>query len=149
MTSRPLALLFTVALLAVGCANDSPAPDQASTPAAVTPTTTGLLPPGVPTEGARPPADHLPPPAEPGQAPVPNGIPPGRIVPVGDAPEGVVVDALTRTVAVLKRNPNELVLLNADTGEITGHTPLPGSGRHLQLAKPAAPSWCPSRAPMP
>jgi DNA-binding beta-propeller fold protein YncE len=74
---------------------------------------------------------------------VPTGTPPGRVVPVGDAPEGVVVDAVTRTVAVLKRNPDELVLLNADSGEVTGRTPLPGSGRHLQLAKPGGPVLVP------
>jgi len=65
------------------------------------------------------------------------------MVPVGQAPEGVVVDAVTRTVAVAKRNPNELVLLNADTGDITGHTPLPGFARHLRLAAPGGPVLVP------
>jgi DNA-binding beta-propeller fold protein YncE len=64
-------------------------------------------------------------------------------VPVGPAPEGVAVDAATRTVAVAKRNPNELVLLNADTGAITGRTPLPGFARHLQLAGPGGPVLVP------
>jgi DNA-binding beta-propeller fold protein YncE len=110
---------------------------------APTPTTTGLLPTGVPTEGSRPSADDLPPPAEPGRAPTPNVTPPGRIVPVGNAPEGVVVDAATRTVAVAKRNPNELVLLDADTGDVTRRVPLPGFVRHLQLAKPGGPVLVP------
>ena len=154
-----LTSLATVALLA-GC-GDASQPSAAETPsttatgasstnaattptnAATTPTTTGLIPSGVPTEGTRPPADALPPPAEPGQAPAPDATPPGRTVPVGDAPEGVVVDAVTRTVAVLKRNPDELVLINADTGAVTGRTPLPGSGRHLQLAKPGGPVLVP------
>lgn len=83
------------------------------------------------------------PPAEPGRAPAPTGTPPGRIVPVGDAPEGVVVDAVTRTVAVAKRNPNELVLLNADTGDVVRRVPLPGFVRHLQLAKPGGPVLVP------
>ncbi len=108
-----------------------------------TPTTTGLIPSGVPTEGTRPPADDLPPPAEPQRAPAPTAPPPGRTVPVGDAPEGVVVDAQTRTVAVLKRNPNELVLIDADSGDVTGRTPLPGSGRHLQLARAGGPVLVP------
>ncbi len=64
-------------------------------------------------------------------------------MPVGSAPEGVVVDAVTRTVAVAKRNPNELVLINADTGAITGRTPLPGFVRHLQLAAPGGPVLVP------
>ena len=94
---------------------------------------------------------RLPPPAEPGQAPAPTGTPPGRIVPVGDAPEGVVVDAVTRTVAVAKRNPNELVLMNADTGDVTdacrcrGRPPSaarqarrPGSGSRRERQRPGA-----------
>ena len=134
--------LLAAVVLAAGCSSTqeaSPTPQ----PPQVTPTTTGLLPTGVPTEGTRPPADALPPPAEPGRAPAPTGTPPGRVVPVGDAPEGVVVDAVTRTVAVAKRNPNELVLLNADTGDVVTRVPLPGAVRHLQLAKPGGPVLVP------
>lgn len=93
--------------------------------------------------GTRPPADDLPPPAEPRRAPAPTAPIPGRTVPVGDAPEGVVVDAVTRTVAVAKRNPNELVLINADTGAVTRRVALPGAVRHLQLAKPGGPVLVP------
>src|SRR4029077_119004 len=89
--------------------------------------------------GIRPPADALPQPAEPRTAPPQKAPLPGRTVAVGPSPRGVVVDAVTRTVAVAKRNPDELVLLNADTGAITGHTPLPGFARHLQLAAPGGP----------
>jgi DNA-binding beta-propeller fold protein YncE len=64
-------------------------------------------------------------------------------VPVGDAPEGVVVDAVTRTVAVAKRNPDALVLLDADTGDVIRRVPLPGAVRHLQLAKPGGPVLVP------
>ena len=136
-------MLSATVVLVAGCGGTpSSAPDS---PAAstTTPTTTGLLPTGVPTEGTRPPADDLPPPAEPQQAPAPAGPTPGRIVPVGDAPEGIVVDAVTRTVAVAKRNPNELVLLDADTGAVTKRVPLPGAVRHLQLAKPGGPVLVP------
>jgi DNA-binding beta-propeller fold protein YncE len=89
------------------------------------------------------PTTGLPPPAEPHAAPEQTAQIPGRTVQVGDAPEGVVVDAVTRTVAIAKRNPNELVLLNADTGDITGRTPLPGFARHLQLAAPGGPVLIP------
>lgn len=136
-----LTLLAAVALVA-GCSS-APPQQQTASPEPTTPTTTGLLPAGVPTEGTRPAADNLPPPAEPGQAPVPTGTPPGRIIAVGDSPEGVVVDAVTRTVAVAKRNPNELVLINADTGDVTQRVPLPGAVRHLQLAKPGGPVLVP------
>lgn len=137
-------VLTAVALLVAACGSQdtTPAPStssEASAPA----TTTGLLPPGVPTEGTRPPSDQLPPPAEPQRAPTPSVTPPGRLVPVGTAPEGVVVDAVTRTVAVAKREPDELVLINADTGAVTGRTPLPGFVRHLQLARPGGPVLVP------
>jgi DNA-binding beta-propeller fold protein YncE len=127
------------AVLIGGCTAE---PQRPLAPAA-TPTTTGLLPTGVPTEGNRPPADGLPPPAEPQRAPAPSAPPPGRTVPVGTAPEGIVADPQTRTVAILKRNPNELVLLDADTALVTGRTPLPGFGRHLQLARPGGPVLVP------
>ncbi|WP_234835160.1 NHL repeat-containing protein [Mycolicibacterium stellerae] len=93
--------------------------------------------------GNRPPADELPPPAEPQSAPPQTGPVPGRIVAVGAAPEGVVVDAATRMVAVAKRDPNELVLLSADTGEVAQRVPLPGFVRHLQLADPGGPVLVP------
>ena len=101
------------------------------------------MPSEVPTEGNRPPADNLPPPAEPQAAPPQTAPTPGRTVPVGKAPEGVVVDAVTRTVAVAKRDPNELVLLNADTGDVVNRVPLPGYVRHLQLANPGGPVLVP------
>jgi DNA-binding beta-propeller fold protein YncE len=110
------AIIVTVLVSAVGCGEPSHGPT----------TTTGL-----------------PPPAEPHAAPEQTDAIPGRTVPIGEAPEGVVVDAVTHTVVVAKRNPNELVLLNADTGDITGRTPLPGVARHLQLAAPGGPVLVP------
>jgi DNA-binding beta-propeller fold protein YncE len=101
------------------------------------------MPSEVPTEGQRPPADDLPPPAEPQQAPPQTAPIPGRTVAVGKAPEGVVVDAATRMVAVAKRDPNELVLMNADTGDVVNRVPLPGFVRHLQLADPGGPVLVP------
>lgn len=109
--ARVLGVLLAVVVAVAGCG--------APSPPGPTTTTTGL-----------------PPPAEPHAAPEQAGPIPGRTVPVGDRPEGIVVDAVTRTVAVAKRNPNELVLLDADSGAVTGHTPLPGFARHLQLVAP-------------
>ncbi|MEW5810171.1 MAG: YncE family protein [Actinomycetota bacterium] len=122
---------------------DQAAPSTTPSAPTSTPTTTGLIPPGVPTEGSRPPAASLPAAAEPQSAPPPSANLPGRQVPVGTAPEGIVVDAVTRTVAVATRTPNALVLLDADTGEIIGRTPLPGVVRHLQLARPGGPVLVP------
>ena len=139
MMKQIIGVLIGVGLALSGCSDRPPAPlPSAGSPA----TTTGLIPPGAPTGGVRPPADNLPPPAEPQNAP-PPGPTPGRTAAVGTAPEGVVVDAATRTVAVAKRNPNELVLIDADTGAITGRTPLPGFVRHLQLAAPGGPVLVP------
>lgn len=148
MTPRRLTAGLIAVLTLAGCGDGAQSAESSTSVAAdsttqTTPTTTGIVPSGVPTEGSRPSADALPPPAEPQQAPAPTAPPTGRQVPVGDSPEGVVVDDVTRTVAVAKRNPNELVLLNADTGEVTGRTPLPGVVRHLQLAKPGGPVLVP------
>ncbi|MGE2714989.1 YncE family protein [Mycolicibacterium litorale] len=140
MRSLTAAAAVIGAVLIGGCTAD---PDQPPPSPSAAPTTTGLLPPGVPTEGSRPPAEALPPPAEPQRAPAPTAPVPGRIVEVGTQPEGIVADAETRTVAVLTRRPNELVLLNADTGQITGRTALPGFGRHLQVAQPGGPVLVP------
>jgi DNA-binding beta-propeller fold protein YncE len=146
-SARALATAGLVAGLAVaGCGGPPPAPTAApppATPAAPATTTTGFLPPGVPTEGVRPDTSTLSLAAEPRSAPVPTATPPGRQVQVGSAPEGVVVDPVTRTVAVAKRQPNELVLLDADTGAVRGRTPLPGFVRHLQLAAPGGPVLVP------
>jgi len=138
--NRTVISLVAVTVALAGCSDQ---PTTATPPAGSLATTTGALPPGAPTEGNRPNAEGLPPPAEPQNAPPPTGPVPGRTVAVGAAPEGVVVDAATRTVAVAKRNPNELVLMNADTGAITGRTPLPGFARHLQLAAPGGPVLVP------
>lgn len=144
-TARTAAALGLIAGLALAaCSNEPPAAAPApAAPVAPPTTTTGFLPPGVPTEGTRPPTDQLPLAAEPQGAPEPSATPPGRQVQVGSAPEGVVVDPVTRTVAVTKRNPNELVLLDADTGAIRTRTPLPGFVRHLQLAGPGGPVLVP------
>jgi DNA-binding beta-propeller fold protein YncE len=115
---RVAAMLIAVLVAVVGCGQPLPP--------APTGTTSGLAPP-----------------AEPQTAPPQSGPIPGRAEPVGDAPEGVVVDAVTRTVAIATRDPNELVLLDADTGAISGRTPLPGSARHLQLAAPGGPVLVP------
>ncbi|MGA8332530.1 MAG: YncE family protein [Mycobacterium sp.] len=62
---------------------------------------------------------------------------------MGRAPEGVVVDAATRTVAVATHHPDQLVLINADTATVTARRPLPGSVRHLELAAPGGPVLVP------
>jgi DNA-binding beta-propeller fold protein YncE len=141
MNNRVGAVLVAgcVLLAATGCAGHR----EPTAPTGAGPTTTGLIPAGVPTVGTRPPGDRYPPAAEPQTAPAPTGTLPGRIIPVGQAPEGVVVDAATRTVAVATRHPDQLVLLDADTTAVTGRTPLPGAVRHLALTAPGGPILVP------
>ncbi|MDQ3765653.1 MAG: YncE family protein, partial [Actinomycetota bacterium] len=64
-------------------------------------------------------------------------------VPVGAAPEGIVVDAQTRIVAVAVREPFALTLLDATTGAVLRKVALPGGVRHLQLAAPGGPVLVP------
>jgi DNA-binding beta-propeller fold protein YncE len=64
-------------------------------------------------------------------------------VPVGAAPEGVVVDPQTHIVAVGVRDPFALTLLDATTGTVVRKVPLAGGLRHLQLAAPGGPVLVP------
>jgi DNA-binding beta-propeller fold protein YncE len=137
----PRVLTYVLAALAAaltGCGHQAGEPSGAP---GTTTTTTGLLPSGVPTEGSRPPAEKLPPAAEPRNAP--SATASGRMVPVGMRPEGVAVDEVTRTVAVATRDPDQLVLLDADAPAITARVPLPGSARHVELAGPGGPVLVP------
>jgi DNA-binding beta-propeller fold protein YncE len=139
---RRLAALAALIVIIGGCSEQPPA-QTAAPSASSAPQARPAIPSEVPTEGNRPPAEDLPPPAEPQKAPPQTAAIPGRTVPVGTAPEGVVVDTATRTVAVAKRDPNEIVLLNADTGEVVNRVPLPGFVRHLQLANAGGPVLVP------
>jgi len=141
---RLLAVLAALMLIVGGCSQQPPADTALSAPQPAMPDDyPRVMASTVPTVGQRPPADNLPPAAEP-QSATPQTAPiPGRLVDVGKAPEGVVVDTATRIVAVAKRDPNELVLLNADTGQIVNRVPLPGVVRHLQLANAGGPVLVP------
>jgi DNA-binding beta-propeller fold protein YncE len=70
----------------------------------------------------------------------------GRVIAVGSAPEGIVADPVTRTVAVGVRQPDELILINADTERVSATVPLPGVLRHLQLAAPGGPVLVPDES---
>src|ERR1700738_639041 len=134
---RKLCAILAVVTLAA-CGHNGAAPMQAGL------TTTGVLPAGVPTEGSRPPANGLPSAAGPLKGPpLPPEAPIGWNISVGHAPEGIVVDARTRKVVVATHNPNELVFIDAGSGDIPGRIPLPGRVRHLQLAAPGGPVLVP------
>jgi YD repeat-containing protein len=63
-------------------------------------------------------------------------VPPaGKVVPIGDAPEGIVVGS-SGVGAVAVRNPDGIALFDAATGAVRQTIPTSGSARHLQLAGP-------------
>ena len=137
MAAVPRRLLMVVAAVAVvlaGCA----APPAPPTPPARPPLTGDFAPRRL--DGP------LPDPAEPAAAPAPTVPPAGRVVPVGPVPEGIVADPTTRRVAVGVREPNQLVLIDADTGAVANRVPLPGSLRHLQLARDGGPLLVPDES---
>jgi DNA-binding beta-propeller fold protein YncE len=86
----------------------------------------------------------LPPAAEPASAPALERRPAGRVVPVGNRPEGVVADPATGLVAVGLREPDELALVDGASGEVRHRVPLPGAPRHLGLAAPGGPVLVPT-----
>jgi len=86
----------------------------------------------------------LTPAAEPAVSPPLERKPVGRIVAVGNKPEGMVADGRTRVLAVGLTNPDLLALIDMDSGEVLRRVPLPESPRHLRLAKPGGPVLVPS-----
>ena len=90
-------------------------------------------------------AQKKPPPApEPAEAPPLEEEPAGRVVEVGPSPEGMAADPETGLVAVALRNPNELALVDGESGEISQRVGLPESARHLDLAAPGGPVLVPA-----
>lgn len=84
--------------------------------------------------------------AEPATAPPTSSAPQGTSHRVGDAPEGIVYDPLTKLVAVAVRKPDRLQLLDPTTLAVRSAVSLPGSVRHLQLAAPGGPVLVPDES---
>lgn len=81
-------------------------------------------------------------PAEPATAGLLTVPPLGRVVPVGDAPEGVVVGT-SGIAAVAVRNPDGVALIDAGTGAVRQTIRTAGAARHLSLAGPDGPVLVP------
>ncbi|MGB6161807.1 MAG: YncE family protein [Pseudonocardiaceae bacterium] len=126
MNRRWIAVTALAAAVVAGCGASQPAGPPTG-PSSAGPTSTAELPPA----------------AEPATAPVLTAPPTGHTVPVGVAPEGVVVDPRTHIVAVGVREPFALTLLDATSGAVLRTVPLPGGLRHLQLAAPGGPVLVP------
>jgi DNA-binding beta-propeller fold protein YncE len=86
----------------------------------------------------------LPRAAEPARSPELEARPAGRVVGVGNRPEGLVADPVTGIVAVALREPDRLALVDGRSGQVTERVPLPGSARHLSLAAPGGPVLVPA-----
>jgi hypothetical protein len=66
-------------------------------------------------------------------------VPPaGKVVPIGNAPEGIVVGT-SGIGAVAVRNPDGVELIDAITGAVRQTVPTVGAARHLSLAGPDGP----------
>ena len=77
----------------------------------------------------------LPPAAEPARSPALTTAPAGRLLPVGNGPEGIVAHSGSGRVAVGLRNPDRLVLIDGRRGRVVGSLALPESPRHLALGE--------------
>ena len=95
-------------------------------------------------DGERAAAEDAPPAPEPAESPTPDERPAGRVVEVGSAPEGLAADPKTGLVVVGLRNPDELALVDGDSGETVRTVDLPESARHLDLAGPGGPVLVPA-----
>ena len=80
--------------------------------------------------------------AEPATAGPPAVPPSGTVVPIANAPEGIVVGT-SGTGAVAVRNPNGIKLIDAATGAVRQTVPTVGAARHLSLAGPGGPVLVP------
>jgi DNA-binding beta-propeller fold protein YncE len=89
-----------------------------------------------------PPKNLLPPP-EPAKAPPLEEEPAGRVIELPPEPEGLVADPETGLVAVGLRDPDRLMLVDGESGEVVRQVELPGSARHLNIAAPGGPVLVP------
>ena len=68
--------------------------------------------------------------------------PAGKVVPVPNGPEGIVVGA-SGIAAIAVRDPAAIVLVDASTGAMRRTVPTDGAARHLSLAGPDGPILVP------
>jgi YD repeat-containing protein len=88
------------------------------------------------------PARPATPAAEPATAGTPAVPPAGKVVPIGNAPEGIVIGA-SGIGAVAVRNPDGVQLIDATTGAVRQTVPTVGAARHLSLGGPDGPVLVP------
>ncbi len=93
---------------------------------------------GTDSSDAPAPSSSTPNAAEPAVAPAPTAAPIGRVIEVGNEPEGVVIGS-SGIAAVGVRRPDAVTLVNVRTGALVRSIPTNGAPRHLELAGPDGP----------
>lgn len=88
--------------------------------------------------------DGRAPAAEPARSPPLTERPAGRVVNVGNKPEGLVFDPATGLLAVGLTNFDQLALVDGRSGRVVRRITLPEAPRHLALAAPGGPVLVPS-----
>jgi DNA-binding beta-propeller fold protein YncE len=81
---------------------------------------------------------------EPAVSPPLQEKPEGEVIQLRSGPEGVVADSETGIVAVGLRNPDQLALVDGDSGRVIRTVKLSGSPRHLGIAAPGGPVLVPA-----
>ena len=82
--------------------------------------------------------------AEPGSSPELTAEPAGTVELLDQQPEGIVYDGVTDLLAVAVRDPDRLLLVRGETGEVERTVELPGHARHLQIGAPGGPVLVPA-----
>jgi DNA-binding beta-propeller fold protein YncE len=116
-----LACLLEIGLLVAGCSSNAGSSAPTTTP--------------VPAHAATPAA-------EPATAGAPAVPPAGKVVAIGNAPEGIVIGK-SGIGAVAVRNPDGVELIDATTGAVRQTVPTVGAARHLSLAGSDGPALVP------
>lgn len=88
--------------------------------------------------------EKLPPAPEPAKSPPTTKRPAGRVVEVGNKPEGLAFDTRTGLLAVGLAQPDRLALIGGRSGRVVRRVRLGESPRHLQLAGPGGPVLVPA-----
>jgi DNA-binding beta-propeller fold protein YncE len=81
--------------------------------------------------------------AEPQTAPSPSAQPEGTVLPIGDTPEGVLIDDVHHLVVVALRHPDSLALVTLTSPRRVRTVGLPGRARHLRFAASVGPVLVP------
>ena len=141
---QTLLLLVTIAVLMAACGAEQGAADRDNAQENASGTSRTNTAKQKTVETKYTPPKKLRPAPEPAVSPPLEEKPVGEVVALRSGPEGVVADPETGLVAVGLRNPNQLALVDGDSGEVVRKVELSGYARHLGLAGPGGPVLVPA-----